>query len=375
MDGGAGGGGNRFEVTARDGAGRCGTLRLGARVVETPAFMPVGTHATVKAMAPDELRACGARMVVGNTFHLMLRPGVEVVRAHGGLHGMMGWDGAILTDSGGFQVFSLRGRVREEGVELRSPIDGAPVRLDPERSMQVQRALGADVAMVFDECTGWPATRAAAAESMRRSLRWAARSRAAHGESPAALYGIVQGGVWPELRAESLAGLVELGFDGYAIGGLAVGEPAERRLEVLDALAPRMPADAPRYLMGVGTPEDIVEAVWRGVDLFDCVLPTRNARNGHLFTSEGVLRIRNRRYRDDTGPIDPACPCPACARFSRAYLHHLDRAGEILGPRLATLHNLYFYQGLMADLRAAVRAGALARFRRDRGAAPGVRVS
>ncbi len=372
---GAGGGGNRFEVTARDGAGRCGTLRLGARVVETPAFMPVGTHATVKAMAPDELHACGARMVVGNTFHLMLRPGVEVVRAHGGLHAMMGWDGAILTDSGGFQVFSLRGRVREEGVELRSPIDGAPVHLDPERSMQVQRALGADVAMVFDECTGWPATHAAAAESMRRSLRWAARSRAAHGDSPAALYGIVQGGVWPELRAESLAGLVEIGFDGYAIGGLAVGEPAERRLEVLDALAPRMPADAPRYLMGVGAPEDIVEAVRRGVDLFDCVLPTRNARNGHLFTSEGVLRIRNRRYRDDTGPIDPACPCPACARFSRAYLHHLDRAGEILGPRLATLHNLHFYQGLMADLRAAIRAGALARFRRDRGAAPGARVS
>ena len=357
--------GHRFRIVARDAQARCGELRLGERVVDTPAFMPVGTRATVKAVTPDELRTAGVRMLVSNTFHLMLRPGPEIVRRHGGLHRMMGWDGAILTDSGGFQVFSLKGRIREEGVELRSPIDGSVVHLDPERSMQVQRDLGSDVVMVFDECTGWPVEESAAAESMRRSLRWAARSRAAHGSNPAALYGIVQGGVWPELRAESLAGLTSIGFDGYAIGGLAVGEPAAERLGVLDALVPVMPDAAPRYLMGVGTPEDIVEAVARGVDLFDCVLPTRNARNGHLFTSGGVVRIRNRRYRDDLEPVDPACGCPACARFSRAYLHHLDREGEILGARLATLHNLHYFQGLMARLRGAVRAGALGEFRRE----------
>ena len=357
---------NRFRVLARDGNARCGELRLGGRPpVETPAFMPVGTRAAVRAVDPEELRASGTRIIVSNTFHLMLRPGADRVRAHGGLHRMMAWDGAILTDSGGFQVFSLGGRVREEGVDLRSPWDGSPVRLDPERSMQVQRALGSDVVMVFDECAAWPAEQAAAAESMRRSLRWAARSRAAHGDSPAALFGIVQGGTWPDLRAESLAGLLAIGFDGYAIGGLAVGEPMEQRLEVLDRLAPDMPPGAPRYLMGVGTPEDVVEAVWRGVDLFDCVLPTRNARNGHLFVRDGVLRIRNRRYRDDVRPIEPGCGCPACARFSRAYLHHLDRCGEVLGARLATLHNLHHYQTLMAGLRGAVRAGGLARFRRE----------
>ena len=366
---------NRFRVAARDGNARRGELRLGGREVETPAFMPVGTRATVKAADPEELRASGARMLVANTFHLMLRPGPEVVRAHGGLHRMMAWDGAILTDSGGFQVFSLGGRVCEEGVDLRSPYDGSPIRLDPERSMQVQRDLGADVVMVFDECTGWPIDRAGAAASMRRSLRWAARSREAHGDGPAALYGIVQGGLFPELRAESLAGLLDVGFDGYAIGGLAVGEPAAERLEVLDGLVPLMPADAPRYLMGVGTPEDVVEAVWRGVDLFDCVLPTRNARNGHLFTGRGVLRIRNRRHREDTAPVEPGCPCPTCTRFSRAYLHHLDRSGEILGARLATIHNLHHYQSLMAGLRGAIRAGTLARFRRDFRAAQGLPVA
>ena len=357
---------NRFRVLAQDGNARCGELRLGdRRPVDTPAFMPVGTRAAVRAVDPAELRATGTRIIVGNTFHLMLRPGSERVRAHGGLHRMMAWDGAILTDSGGFQVFSLGGRVREEGVDLRSPYDGAAVRLDPERSMQVQRDLGSDVVMVFDECAAWPIERAAAAESMRRSLRWARRSRAAHGDSAAALFGIVQGGTWPDLRAESLEGLRAIGFDGYAIGGLAVGESMDQRLEVLDRLLPDMPRGAPRYLMGVGTPEDIVEAVRRGVDLFDCVLPTRNARNGHLFVRSGVLRIRNRRYRDDLRPIEPGCGCPACGRFSRAYLHHLDRSGEILGARLATLHNLHHYQKLLADLRRAVRGGTLARFRRE----------
>ena len=365
----------RFRVVARDGDARCGELRLGNRRVDTPAFMPVGTRATVKAADPDDLRASGTRIIVANTFHLMLRPGSELVRGHGGLHRMMAWDGAILTDSGGFQVFSLGGRVREEGVDLRSPYDGSAVRLDPERSMQVQRDLGSDVVMVFDECTGWPAGRRAVAESMRRSLRWARRSRAAHADNPAALFGIAQGGTWPDLRAESIEGLRAIGFDGYAIGGLAVGEPTEQRLEVLDGLVPRMPPGAPRYLMGVGTPEDIVEAVRRGVDLFDCVLPTRNARNGHLFVRSGVLRIRNRRYREDLRPIEPDCGCPACARFSRAYLHHLDRSGEILGARLATLHNLHHYQKLMAGLREAVRAGALAPFRREFRAGRGLPVA
>ena len=363
---------DRFRIVARDGAARCGTLDLGGRRVDTPAFMPVGTRGTVKAVDPQELRSSGTRIIVSNTFHLMLRPGAAVVREHGGLHRMMAWDGAILTDSGGFQVFSLGAKVREEGADLRSPYDGSPIRLDPERSMQVQRELGSDVVMVFDECTAWPADRATAAESMRRSLRWAARSRDAHAGNPAALFGIVQGGTWSDLRAESLAGLCAMGFDGYAIGGLAVGESMEQRIEVLDRLLPRMPADAPRYLMGVGTPEDIVESVWRGVDLFDCVLPTRNARNGHLFVRGGVLRIRNRRYREDPRPIEADCGCPACTRFSRAYLHHLDRSGEILGARLATLHNLHHYQGLMTDLRAAIRSGDLVRFRSGFRAARGL---
>ena len=366
---------DRFRVVARDAGARCGELELGGRRVDTPAFMPVGTRATVKAADPEDLRASGTQIIVCNTFHLMLRPGSEVVRGHGGLHRMMAWDGAILTDSGGFQVFSLGGRVREDGVDLRSPYDGSAVRLDPERSMQVQRDLGSDVVMVFDECTAWPGERSMVAESMRRSLRWASRSRDAHADSPAALFGIVQGGTWPDLRAESIEGLCAIGFDGYAIGGLAVGEPLEQRLEVLDGLAPRMPPGAPRYLMGVGTPEDIVEAVWRGVDLFDCVLPTRNARNAHLFVRDGVLRLRNRRYRDDVRPIEADCGCPACARFSRAYVHHLDRSGEILGARLATLHNLHHYQKLMADLREAVRAGDLARFRREFRAGRGLPVA
>ena len=362
----------RFRLLARDGAARRGELDLRGRRVDTPAFMPVGTRGTVRGVDPMELHASATRIIVANTFHLMLRPGAELVRALGGLHRMMAWDGAILTDSGGFQVFSLGAKVREEGVELRSPYDGSPVRLDPERSMRVQRDLGSDVVMVFDECTAWPADRATASASMRRSLRWAERSRAAHGDSPAALFGIVQGGTWTDLRGESLEGLRAVGFDGYAIGGLAVGEPMDERLAVLDVLLPDMPSDAPRYLMGVGTPEDIVESVWRGVDLFDCVLPTRNARNGHLFVGAGVLRIRNRRFRDDPEPVDPGCGCPTCRRFSRAYLHHLDRNGEILGARLATVHNLHHYQNLMAELRGAIRSGDLARFRREFRAARGL---
>jgi queuine tRNA-ribosyltransferase len=348
-------------VTATDGDARRGVLTTRRGVIDTPAFMPVGTYATVKAMTPEEVREAGAQILLGNTFHLMLRPGVEVIRRHGGLHGFMGWDGPILTDSGGFQVWSLAElrQVSERGVLFRSPIDGDRVFLGPEESMAVQRALAADIVMIFDECTPYPATEAQARASMELSLAWARRSRQAHGDSDAALFGIVQGGMYPHLRLASLQGLVEIGFDGYALGGLSVGEPKEDMLAVLEAVAPAMPADRPRYLMGVGKPEDIVEAVRRGVDLFDCVMPTRNARNGHLFTSRGVVRIRNSRYRDDTGPLDEACPCYTCRRYSRAYLHHLDRAGEILGARLNTLHNVRFYQDLMRGLRAAIAEGRL----------------
>ena len=324
--------------------------------VETPAFMPVGTRATVKAMTPEELEGLGARIIVANTFHLMLRPGAEAVEALGGLHRFMHWERPILTDSGGFQVFSLgaRRKISEAGAEFRSPIDGSKVFLDAERSMAVQRALGSDVVMAFDDCTAYPMDEAGARASMERTLRWAKRSRAAHAGNPGALFGIVQGGMHAALRERSVAGLVEIGFDGYAIGGLAVGEPFEERLRMLDATVPRLPEGRIRYLMGVGTPEDVVEAVGRGVDLFDCVLPTRNARNGHLFVPWGVVRIRNRRYRDDERPIDPACACDTCRHYSRAYLHHLDRCGEILGARLATVHNLHYYQRLMAGVRDAI---------------------
>ena len=353
--------GLRFEVLARDGAARRGRLVLGRGTVDTPAFMPVGTYGTVKAMTPEELQAQGTQIILANTFHLMLRPGVEVIAAHGGLHGFMNWHGPILTDSGGFQVFSL-GKLRrlsEAGVTFRSPVDGAEVFLGPEESMAVQRALGVDVVMCFDECTPYPASEAEARDSMELSLRWAARSKAAHEGNPAALFGIVQGGMYETLRERSLAGLLEIGFDGYAIGGLSVGEPKADMLRILDHLAPRMPVEAPRYLMGVGKPEDLVEAVRRGVDMFDCVLPTRNARNGHLFTSEGVIKIRNSRYRDDTRPLEAGCGCYTCRHYSRAYLRHLDACGEILGARLNTCHNLHYYQQLMAGLRAAVAAGGL----------------
>ena len=329
--------------------------------------MPVGTYGTVKAMAPEELTALGADIIVANTFHLMLRPGTEIIRAHGGLHGFMKWPGPLLTDSGGFQVFSLgaQRRISEAGVHFRSPVDGDMVFLDPERSIAVQHALGADVLMVFDDCTPYPVDLAAARDSMELSLRWAARSHRAHGGNEAALFGIVQGSTFPSLRDASLEGLLEIGFDGYAVGGLAVGEPKAKRLAVLDHLAGKLPADRPRYLMGVGTPEDIVESVMRGIDMFDCVLPTRNARNGHLFVPGGVVRIRNSRYRSDPRPLDPSCNCHTCRNYSRAYLHHLDRCREILGARLNTLHNLHYYQDLLRHMRASIELGRMSAFVQD----------
>ncbi len=346
----------KFELDITAGAARRGRMVFERGVVDTPAFMPVGTYGTVKAMTPEELLTSGAQMILGNTFHLMLRPGVEVINLLGSLHDFMHWDGPILTDSGGFQVFSLDKlrNITEQGVTFHSPVNGDRVFMGPEESMQIQRALGADVVMVFDECTPYPSTEQQARNSMELSLRWARRSRMAHADNPAALLGIVQGGMYTDLRSASLAGLVDIGFDGYAIGGLSVGEPLEERRAVLDDIVPLMPADAPRYLMGVGKPEDIVEAVRFGVDMFDCVLPTRNARNGHLFVSSGVVRIRNSRYRTDTRPLDDACSCYTCRHFSRAYLHHLDKCGEILGARLNTIHNLSYYQDLMAGLRAAI---------------------
>ena len=351
-----------FDVLATDGAARRGRLVTRHGVVETPVFMPCGTYGTVKAMTPEALTAAGTRILLGNAFHLMVRPGDAAVRRLGGLHQFMQWPGAILTDSGGFQVFSLaaRRRVSEEGVAFRSPVDGAAIFLSPERSIAVQRNLGADIVMAFDECAPYPATRRAAEAAMRRSMRWAGRSQAAHGDGPGTLFGIVQGGVFADLRAESLAALVDIGFLGYAVGGLSVGEPTEEMAAVLAGLAPRMPAAAPRYLMGVGAPMDIVRGVALGIDMFDCVLPTRNARNGHAFTSTGVVRLRNARHKEADEPLDPACACPTCQRFSRAYLHHLDRCGEMLGAILTTTHNLHYYHALMAQLRDAIERGTLA---------------
>ncbi len=350
-----------FQCLATDGPARRGRLTFPRGTIETPAFMPVGTYGTVKAMTPEEVSALGAEIILGNTFHLWLRPGTEVIAAHGDLHDFMQWQGPILTDSGGFQVYSLGKlrKIREEGVTFQSPVDGSRVFMGPEESMAVQRALGSDIVMIFDECTPYPATETEARHSMELSLRWAQRSRAAHGDNPAALFGIVQGGMYPALRRASLDGLREIGFEGYAIGGLAVGEPEEERNAVLEDLEPGLPADAPRYLMGVGRPQDIVEGVRRGVDMFDCVMPTRNARNGYLFTRGGMLRIRNSRFRRDPRPIEPDCRCPACRQYSRAYIKHLDRCNEILGKRLATIHNLFFYQQLMAELREAIAVGGL----------------
>jgi len=351
----------RFELLAERGVARRGRLHFDRGVVETPAFMPVGTYGTVKAMTPEEVKASGAQIILGNTFHLMLRPGVEVIAAHGDLHDFMHWDGPILTDSGGFQVFSLGElrKISEQGVTFRSPVDGSKVFLGPEESMAVQRVLGSDIVMVFDECTPYPATEAEAAKSMRLSLRWAKRCKTAHGDNPSALFGIVQGGMYEPLRGESLEGLVEIGFDGYAVGGLSVGEPEEERNRILDYLSTRLPRLKPRYLMGVGRPEDLVEGVRRGIDMFDCVMPTRNARNGHLFTSFGTLRLRNARYTRDTRPVEEGCDCYTCRHYSRAYLKHLDRCNEILGARLNTIHNLRYYQRLMRELREALEQDRL----------------
>jgi queuine tRNA-ribosyltransferase len=355
----------KFEIKATDGEARRGEIALAHGRLQTPAFMPVGTYATVKAMSPRELREVGAEIVLGNTFHLWLRPGPAVIEAHGGLHRFMGWDAPILTDSGGFQVFSLGElrKISEEGVAFQSPINGDRLFLTPEEAMRIQRVLNSDIAMVFDECTGYPATRDAAALSMQLSVRWAERSKRAYTGSPNALFGIVQGGMHEDLRDESLAALSAIRFDGYAIGGVSVGEPKADMARIVAHIAPRMPAGAPRYLMGVGTPEDIVTAVAQGIDMFDCVLPTRNARNGWLFTRLGDLKIKNARHREDTGPLDPQCGCYTCRNFSRAYLHHLHRTNEILGAHLNTLHNLFYYLELMAGLRDAIAAGALREFR------------
>jgi queuine tRNA-ribosyltransferase len=356
-----------FSLAKESQSARLGQLVFPRGVVDTPAFMPVGTYGTVKAMTPEELSGLGAQIILGNTFHLWLRPGTDIIRAHGDLHDFIHWDGPILTDSGGFQVFSL-GKLRkigEEGVHFRSPVDGAAVFMGPEESMAIQRALGSDVVMIFDECTPFPATEQQARDSMELSLRWARRSKEAHAGNPNALFGIVQGGIFSSLRQQSLEGLREIGFDGYAVGGLSVGEPPDDRWRVLDFLSERLPSDRPRYLMGVGTPEDIVEGVRRGIDMFDCVMPTRNARNGHLFTSEGVVRIRNARYAADTGPLDPACDCYTCRNYSRSYLRHLFRCNEILGARLNTIHNLHYYQALMREIRAAVGDDRFESFRVD----------
>jgi queuine tRNA-ribosyltransferase len=351
----------RFNLLAQDGAARRGRLEFSRGTVETPAFMPVGTYGTVKAMTPEDLEAIGAEIVLGNTFHLYLRPGLDVIQAHQGLHRFMHWRRPILTDSGGFQVWSLAEmrKITEEGAHFRSPVDGAQVFLSPEESMRIQRILASDIAMSFDECTPYPATEGQARSSMELSMRWALRGFREYyqSEPPGTLFGIVQGGVHAGLRLESLAALEEIGFAGLAIGGLAVGEPEAEREQVLDQLMPHMPTQKPRYLMGVGRPEDIIEAVRRGVDMFDCVMPTRHARNAHLFTRSGVINIRNAAHQKETGPIEEGCGCYTCLNYSRSYLRHLDKCGEILGAHLNTIHNLYFYQRLMMEIRAAIVAG------------------
>ena len=354
----------QFDLLSTDGKARRGRLTFPRGTIETPAFMPVGTYGTVKAMTPEELKGIGAEIILGNTFHLMLRPGTEIVRLHGDLHEFMHWDKPILTDSGGFQVFSLAEmrKISEEGVRFQSPVDGRKILMTPESSMQVQRELGSDIVMIFDECTPYPATYEQAHDSMQLSLRWAKRSKDALADNPSALFGIVQGGMYEPLRKISAHGLLEIGFDGYAIGGLSVGEPKDERDKVLEATLPELPSDKPRYLMGVGKPEDIVEAVKRGIDMFDCVIPTRNARNGFLFTRYGTLKIRNSQYQHDTRPIDEQCGCYTCQHYSRAYLRHLDKCGEILGARLNTIHNLYYYQELMRDIRAAIAENRFEQF-------------
>jgi queuine tRNA-ribosyltransferase len=357
----------KFNLIKQDGAARRGTVSLEHGDVQTPAFMPVGTYGSVKSLSPLEVKEIGAHILLGNTFHLWLRPGLDVIEAHGGLHQFMGWDGPILTDSGGFQVWSLGAlrKISEEGVKFRSPINGDSCFLTPEESMRIQRVLNSDIVMVFDECTPYPAAHQEANDSMQLSLRWAKRSKAAHEGNPNALFGIIQGGMHEDLRNESLTGLEEIGFDGYAIGGLSVGEPKEDMLRILTHTAPQMPKNKPRYLMGVGTPEDLVAAVSQGVDMFDCVMPTRNARNGWLFTRHGDIKLKNARYKLDTSPLDAECACYTCRNFSRAYLHHLHRLGEILGSRLNTIHNLHYYQELMAGMRKAIEEDNFASFKEE----------
>ena len=354
----------KYELINTDGKARRGRLTFGRGTVETPAFMPVGTYGTVKGMKTEEVSDTGAEIILGNTFHLMLRPGTDIIEQHGDLHDFINWDKPILTDSGGFQVFSL-GKMRkitEEGVRFSSPVNGEKIMLTPERSMEVQRKLGSDVVMIFDECTPYPATHKESKDSMELSLRWAQRSKDAHGDNPSALFGIVQGGMYEDLREVSVNGLKAIDFDGYAIGGLSVGEPKEDMIRILDHTAPLIPKNKPRYLMGVGKPEDLVEGVRRGIDMFDCVMPTRNARNGHLFVNTGVVKIRNASNKTDTGPLDSTCDCYTCKNYSRAYLHHLDKCKEILGSQLNTLHNLHFYQKVMQGLRGAIEQGKLDAF-------------
>lgn len=353
-----------YQLITTDGKARRGRLTFERGTVETPAFMPVGTYGTVKGMKTEEVNDTGAEIILGNTFHLMLRPGTDIIEQHGGLHEFINWDKPILTDSGGFQVFSLgeMRKITEEGVRFSSPVNGEKIMLTPERSMEVQRSLNSDIVMIFDECTPYPATHTEAKDSMELSLRWAQRSKDAHGDSPNALFGIVQGGMYEDLREVSLNGLKAIDFDGYAIGGLSVGEPKEDMIRILDHTAPLIPENKPRYLMGVGKPEDLVEGVRRGIDMFDCVMPTRNARNGHLFVNTGVVKIRNAGNKTDTGPLDPTCDCYTCKNYSRAYLHHLDKCREILGSQLNTLHNLHFYQKVMQGLRDAIEQGKLDEF-------------
>ncbi len=357
----------QFTLHKTDGLARRGTVHLAHGDVQTPAFMPVGTYGTVKAMSPLELAEIDAHIVLGNTFHLWLRPGLEVIAAHGGLHKFMGWDKPILTDSGGFQVWSLGAmrKISEEGVKFKSPINGDTCFLTPEESMRIQKVLNSDIVMIFDECTPYPATHKEANESMQLSLRWAKRSKDAHQDNPNALFGIIQGGMFEDLRDVSLTGLVDIDFDGFAIGGLSVGEPKEDMLRVLAHTAPKMPQNKPRYLMGVGTPEDLVAAVSQGVDMFDCVMPTRNARNGWLFTQYGDIKIKNAFYKQDTKPLDENCACYTCRHFTRAYLHHLHKVGEILGARLNTIHNLHYYQVLMQDMRSAIENGSFESFKME----------
>ena len=354
----------KFNITATYGNARVADLTVNEKKIDTPAFMTIGTYGSVKSLDAADLKKCNVEIILSNAFHLMLRPGMDIITAHNGLHNFMQWDKPILTDSGGFQVFSLGDlrKITEEGVTFRSPINGEKILLTPEKSMEVQRDLGSDIVMIFDECTPYPASQQEARISMELSLRWARRSKDAHGDNPSALFGIIQGGMYEDLRDISLAGLEDIGFDGYAIGGLSVGEPKEDMIRIIEHTAPKIPEHKPRYLMGVGKPEDIVEAVRRGIDMFDCVMPTRNARNGHLFVTEGVIKIRNAKHKHDTGPLDENCDCYTCKNYSRSYLHHLDKCNEILGARLNTIHNLRYYQRVMQGLRDAIASNTLDEF-------------